>query len=119
MKLSKIRSCDNCGGKITPSFYLVRYSIAVFNQAAINEVLGMTQYFQGALGLAEAMAPRADVVTVAMDESKHSALMVELFICANCYAERICLAEIAERLAAQQAREPDAGGLAANQSESA
>src|SRR3990172_1147169 len=45
MKLSQIRPCDNCGRKIAPSFYVARFSIALFNPRATNEVLGMTHTF--------------------------------------------------------------------------
>jgi len=102
MKLSQIRPCDNCGRKIAPSFYVARFSIALFNPRATNEVLGMTQYFHGALGLAEIMSPRADVITVAMDEAQGKELMVELFVCAECYLQPLCLAELAEKRIIQQ-----------------
>ena len=87
MKLSELRPCDSCDGPLrTPmnaGFYVVRSSLAIFKPAAANQVLGLTQIFQGALGLAEAMAPDPDVVLVAGDEQPE--LLEELLICGECY----------------------------------
>lgn len=97
MKLSEIRPCDNCGGPITPHFYVVRMSIALFNPKATNQVLGMAQYFGGHLALAELFSPHEDVVTVAMDEKEHKVLQTELFLCQDCYLRPVNLAELAEK----------------------
>lgn len=102
MKLSDLRPCDACGGKVAPVFYLVRFSVVAFNPQSVNEVLGLTQYFQGALGLAEVFAPDPEVATVAMDSAEFKDLAVELFICSACYTRPIVLAELAEYRAKQK-----------------
>lgn len=101
MKLSEIRPCDSCGGKIAPVFYVIRMSPAVVNSSAVNQILGLNQYFGGnALDLAEAMSPEPEVVKIAMDEKEHKQLTVELRICQDCYIKPISLAQLAEKRAA-------------------
>jgi len=98
MKLSQLRPCDVCGGKIAPSFYVVRTSIALFKPQATQQTLGLAQYFGGNLGLAEIFSPDEDAVVVAMDNEEHKELMSEFFICQNCYLTKpIDLALLAER----------------------
>lgn len=69
MKLSELRPCDYCGGPLTgkdkrcPVFHVIDRRLATIDPVEANQVLGMTQYFQGALGLAEIMGP-ADPVKV-------------------------------------------------------
>lgn len=99
MKLSQLRPCDVCGGKIAPSLYVLRMSIALFKPQATNEVLGLTQIFQGALGLAEVFAPDDDAVIVAMDDKEYRELMHEFFICSDCYMKPIDLPLLVERKA--------------------
>lgn len=83
MKLSEVRPCDCCGGKIAPNFYVVRGSLAVFSPQAANATLGLTQMFGGALALAEAMSPDPEVVKIAGEFDK--SLWHELFLCQSCY----------------------------------
>jgi hypothetical protein len=98
MKLSELRPCDVCGGKLAPSFYVLRMSIALISPTPTNQVLGLAQYFQGNLGLAEVFAPESDqAVVVAMDEKEHTGLMQEFFVCTTCYMAPICLAELVEK----------------------
>jgi len=99
MRLSDLRPCDKCGGKIAPSFYVLRFSIALFNRNATNQVLGMAQVMVGNLGLAEMFSPDSDdAVTVAMDSKQHKILMDEVFLCQSCYMRPINLAELAEKV---------------------
>ena len=97
MKLSELRPCDSCGGKITPQFYVIRSSIALFTSQA-SRVVGMTLYL-GSLALAEVVSPADEVVMVAMDSDEHKALMVELFICQECFIKPINLALLTENRA--------------------
>jgi hypothetical protein len=63
MKLTELRPCDNCGGPIAPTFYVVSIDQALVHPKAANEVLGLNQMFGGhALQLAEVMAPDAEAV---------------------------------------------------------
>ena len=79
MKLSDVRPCDVCGGKVSPLFYVLRVSQAIFNAQAANEVLGLTTMVGGSLDLAEAMAPQPEVIMVLGDEVP--ALMTEFVVC--------------------------------------
>jgi hypothetical protein len=78
-------------------FYVLRYSIALINPGEGNAVLGMMQMFGGSLKLAEAMAPRADCVKVAMDDPEHKELMTELFICSRCLLKPLLLPLLSEK----------------------
>lgn len=95
MKLSEIRPCDNCGGKIAPNFYVIRSSLAIFNPHETNQVLGMSQYFGGALGLAEVMSPQAEVVKIAGDEQE--GLWEEIFVCMDCFCKGFNIAHTIEK----------------------
>lgn len=70
MRLSELRPCDYCGGALTgkdgrcPVFHVVDRRLATIDPREANQVLGLTQYFQGALGLAEIMGPLSDPVKV-------------------------------------------------------
>jgi len=97
MKLSEIRPCDACGGRIAPAFYVARFSIAVFKPQATNQVLGLTQCWGGSLALAEVFAPTVDAVAVAMDEEDHKELMEEVFLCCDCVVRPVTLMELAEK----------------------
>jgi len=113
MKLSEIRPCDACGGPLPgkqklPMFYVVRFSPAVFDRQAVNETMGMHQYFQHqSLELAELFAPGSDhAVNVAMDDPKHRDTMTELLLCQDCFLGELNLAVLAEkRTAAQEGKE--------------
>lgn len=97
MKLTNLRPCDNCGGEISPHFYIVRTSLAFISQKATNQVLGLNQMFGGdALGLAEVMAPDAEAVKIAGDED--SKLMNEIFLCQICYMDDVNLALLVEKI---------------------
>jgi hypothetical protein len=85
MKLSELKPCAICKGKITPMWYVLRFSQAMINPKAGNQVLGMAQYFGGisALHLAEAMSPEPDCVMIFGDADKN--LMTEVHICQECF----------------------------------
>lgn len=95
MKLSELRPCDCCGGKIAPNFYVVRGSLAVFSPHAANATLGLATMFGGALALAEAMSPDSEVVKIAGEFDK--ALWNEIFLCQSCYMGDVNLAMISEK----------------------
>lgn len=98
--LRDLRPCDACGGVLKGGiFYVVRFSLALVNPRAVNEFLGMHQFFQGRTSdaLVENFAPAtADAITVAMDHPDHRALMTELVICSDCYVTPLTLAQLAE-----------------------
>ena len=109
MRLSELRPCDNCGGKLTGeegrniTFYIIRFTMAVFNPNAINQVMGMHQYFQGkAFALAEVMAPESDHAVNLVAEQE-GGKWVELLICFDCAAgtKQFVLLEVGERISKQ------------------
>lgn len=83
MKLSEMRPCAVCGGKLTPFWYVARISQAMLNPRAANETLGLMQMFGGNLALAEVMGSRPDCVMI-MGDAEPS-LMTELHICQECF----------------------------------
>jgi len=102
MKASDLRPCDNCGGKIAPLFYVIRFSVAVIDGHAVNELMGLTQMFDGHMQLAEVFSSHGSLAHVAMDEKDSKELMTELYLCGGCYADRVNLALLAERRAKAQ-----------------
>lgn len=110
MKLSDLRPCDQCHGKLVPTFYVVRFSQALFDATNTNAVLGVHQIFGGqALRLAETMAPGADEAVLVFGD-KDKTLETELFLCQPCFTDGpIDLAMLWEvRLAAQRKAEAEA-----------
>lgn len=86
MKLSELKPCAVCNGKITPIWYVLRISQAIIKPNAANTVLGLRQMFGGSIALAEAMAPEPDCVLVMGDQEP--SLMHEVFVCQACFLER-------------------------------
>lgn len=89
MKLSQLKPCSSCKGALLPFFYVVRFSIVMANQKALNSTLGLVQHFGGtaeAIVVAETMSPDAEVFSVLGDKDK--SLMTELFICQECFLHK-------------------------------
>ena len=84
MKLSELKPCASCGGKLVPIWYVIRVSSAMLKPQPANQVLGLRQIL-GSLTLAEAMAPDADCVLVMGDADPQ--LMTEIQICQPCFLE--------------------------------
>lgn len=100
MKLSDLRPCDNCGGAFKGGmFQVVRMSLAFVKPDAARQVLGLNQYFGGALGLAEVFAPEPDAVVIGMDKEKMT--MTEIFLCQDCFIEPLNYAVLAEKVNAR------------------
>lgn len=98
MKVSELRPCDHCGGPIAPAFYVVRFSQALIRAQAVNEFMGMHQFFGGRAGpaLVENFAPASsDAALVFMDKDKQ--FQTELFLCQDCFTGDINLAMLMER----------------------
>lgn len=82
MKLSELRPCAKCGGKIAPIFYRVTIEGYVIDPSSANQVLALNQMFGGnALHIAETMAPNADGAAMLL-QSKSG------LICADCFISR-------------------------------
>jgi len=100
MKLSDIRPCDNCGGKLVPIFYFSKISLAVFSPKAVNEVMGMTQFFGGGsagLRLAEMMGASAEEAIKIVGEEEHT-LWTDIYLCQECIVEPINLGLLIEKV---------------------
>lgn len=82
MKLSELHPCDHCHGALDQHFYVVKVTHAFINARATNEVLGLNQFFQGGLKLAETFAPNDNPVAVAGEFDK--SLWDELLLCRDC-----------------------------------
>lgn len=86
MKLSDLKPCASCGGSLPPIWYVVRMSLAMLDQKATQDVLGLNLIFGGrsprSLAVAEAMAPDSDAVIVAGD--KDPELMNVFHLCQQC-----------------------------------
>jgi hypothetical protein len=106
MKVSELRPCDQCAGPIAPSFYVVRFSQALIRAKAVNEFLGMHQFFGGKANaaLVENFAPAStDAALIFGDQNK--TLQTELFICEECFLHGpIDLAMLMERRKDLEAR---------------
>lgn len=106
MKLTDLRPCDNCQGKLVPTFYVVRFSQALFNARAANQVLGLNQIFGGsAFGLAEAFAPNPDGAVMVFGD-KDPSLQTELLVCQECFTmQPIDLARLSEERSHAQSKD--------------
>lgn len=97
MRLSDLRPCSFCGGKIAPLFYLLEMKFAVVGAGA-NRVLGLTAVLGGlsaqSLRVAEAMSPDTDTAIVVSEEpgTNH-----KFFLCQECSMKPIDLALAIER----------------------
>jgi len=95
IKLSELRACDSCGGKLAPFFQHIQIRHAIFNSRNVNAVLGTMQIWSQssmqALKVAEALAPGADDAVEVLDESETT---TELFLCNECLLKPICLGEL-------------------------
>lgn len=88
MKISDLKPCAVCKGKIVPIWYVIRISQAILNPGAARSTLGLVQHFggiekAGALAIAEAMSPEPDCVMIFGD--KDAGLMTEIFVCQKCF----------------------------------
>ena len=83
MKLSELKPCAACHGKLAPIWYVMRISQAMLNPRAANQTLGLAQMFGGNLALAEVMSPQPDCVLVMGDVEPE--LMTEIAICQECF----------------------------------
>lgn len=94
MRLSELKPCAACNGKLVRpgviQWYVLRMSTALVKPQAFNQVAGLTQMFHGALGIAEAMAPDADVVAIIGDDPRSGGWM-ELHVCFDCYVSKFGL----------------------------
>jgi hypothetical protein len=100
MKLSELKPCDCCGGPIVKdgniTWMVIKTSLAVISPKAAQQVMGMTQYFGGALGLAEAMSPEPEAVKIVANEQDGQ--WSEIHVCMDCYMLKLgAIAGLAER----------------------
>ena len=77
MKLSDLRPCICCGGKIVPLFHMITIvdQVGALDRKATNEVLGLTQMLggignAGAFAIAECMSPGTDDAVKVLGEGR-------------------------------------------------
>jgi hypothetical protein len=89
---------------------VIRTSIAVVNRRAVNEFLGMHQFFGGnaSAALVENFAPSASTaINVAMD--REPSLMCEFVVCQDCFLDKpLDMARLLEGDAQRRRLEEDA-----------
>lgn len=84
MKLSELKACETCGGKLLPFFYVLKVEVGVFNIARCNRIVNDSKEL-GSLPLAEAVAPDADkAISVVPTETT-------VMICRRCGADKLRL----------------------------
>lgn len=86
MKLSDLKPCASCNGALLkPSagmWYVIRKTQAMLNPRDANRVLGLTQFFQGSIGLAETFETSKPVMILGDCDRE---LMDEVHICFECW----------------------------------
>jgi hypothetical protein len=85
-------------------FYVVRTSIAMMLENAVNQNVGLMVMFKGSLTLAEALSSMPEAVKIGGEENKQ--LWVEVFLCQDCYIGDVNLALLAEKI-----NKRDEGGM--------
>ena len=98
MKLSELTPCVRCRGPLPPIWQTVRVSITMLDRQATNQTLGLAQFFQGNLALAEAMGCSSgqEIVEAPSPATFH--------LCQQCFLmHSINLAECAEAAPALEA----------------
>lgn len=92
MKLSELRVCDCCGGKLVRDgsiqFFTVNVGSEIIDHRALNQVASMLQLYHGNVALAEVMAPESEV-TKAIPPTK-------LLVCFECFCKPQILASLIE-----------------------
>ncbi len=91
LKLSELHPCSACDGPLGGIFYILESNMAIINAQEANQVLGLTQMFKGALGLAETMASEDKPVKT------ESELKNRLLLCNKCYVQPITIARLVEK----------------------
>lgn len=84
MKNSKLRPCDNCGGKLQGEinlgiFAVIKYQGMKIDSDAVRQTMGLSQQL-GSFALAEVMSPNPELAKKSGDE-------VEIFLCADCIVQ--------------------------------
>lgn len=80
MKLSELKPCAVCGGKIAPLFYRITSEQILIDAGAANRTLGLFTMFGGrAMNLVETMGMDDSVVTVLQSNS--------MLLCPDCAYE--------------------------------
>lgn len=106
MKASEIHPCSGCGGALVQRgvgiFYVVNVSLAMPDPQALNRRTGLTVFFGGREGLADAFLGNEDVAHVAGD--KDPQFWDRHLLCAQCFFSKP-LAEVGEAVTSRKAAE--------------
>lgn len=82
---TRIRPCDECGGKIGPDFYVVKVAQGLVDYAAVNRHLGLAQMLQSA-ALAEVLGPDEALERIVAGEDANG--WPERVLCQRCFVEQ-------------------------------
>ena len=100
MKITDLRPCDNCGGPIGFTFYIVRSSLAVVKVQSVREYMGLGTML-GSPRLAEVMgAHQDDVVGLMADQTDEGGKRNgwdEIYLCIDCRCGDVNIAVLIEK----------------------
>ena len=100
MKLSDLKPCAACGGRLEGVFYCIEIKPACVSKE-LQQAVGLSRAFGFPLGLAQVFA--GDAAAVKLEEPE---AVETLFLCCGCYVESQSLAVLVER---EQKREEIVG----------
>lgn len=96
---TRIRLCENCGGKIGPAFYVVKLAQVLVDYGAVSRHAGMAIYFQGNQALADLFSPDSALEKVIEGDDANK--WPEVTICQKCCLDNPLLTKILEKTGGQ------------------
>lgn len=101
-KLTDLTPCASCSGPLRKDTgidlgFEVQFDRLLLNPSKTNQVMGMNQYFGGALGLAEMFTPSPECVECLSEAT--GAKKDKVFICTDCAVTGVSIWQLKERLA--------------------
>lgn len=97
--IKDLKACNKCGKTHQVQFYVLDIDTAVVDHRTINQVLGLTQYFEGYSALAAMFAPSTRGAVLMSEETEMEKTRV--ILCIDCLTET-GLAGIMERLGKEE-----------------
>ena len=93
--IKDLKACHRCGKKHQAQFYVLDIDTAIVDFRTINQVAGLTQYFQGHSALAAMFAPSTRGAVLLSEET--DARKDRVILCLDCLGDT-GLAEILEKI---------------------
>lgn len=99
MKLSQLRPCDNCGGRLQLLFYQITVSPTVIDRSAVGQTLGLAQFFSAGEAVCDSHLSIAEALTPTPEATRSDPnLDTEICLCQDCYLKSgLCIAQLCER----------------------